>query len=136
MRNLYETWGSGDIRWNMFDSKSNLGYHIRCSPQVPADAWAGFWGPFTGPGAEPGLRQAKPYYGNGQPIGQFTPIVFRLERRDSKTVVFSVTLNGITQMLIDDASEKQPKKINAMSLEFANPRPFNRIVWAKNGKQR
>ncbi|MHC4756417.1 MAG: Calx-beta domain-containing protein [Planctomycetota bacterium] len=135
LRNLYETWGSGDLRWNLFDSKSNLGYHIRCSPHVPVDAWAGFWGAFTGPGSEPRLRQAKTYYGNGQPVGQFTPIVFRLERKDSKTVVYSVTLNGITQTLIHDDPVRQPQKINAMSLEFANPRPFSRIVWAKHRKQ-
>jgi hypothetical protein len=121
----------------VFDSNSRLGYHLRCSPHVPADARAGFWGLFTGPGGEPGYRdrKVKRYYGNGQPIGQFTPMVFRLVRKDNKTVVFSVTLNGITQTLIDDGPEKQPRKIDSMSINFANPRPFSKIVWAKMQKK-
>jgi hypothetical protein len=73
------------------------------------------------------------YYGNGQFIGQFTLLIIRLGRKDSKTVVFSVTLNGVTQTLIDDDPKEQVKKTNSMAIDYPNVRPFRRIVPARKG---
>jgi hypothetical protein len=70
------------------------------------------------------------YFGNGHPIGKFAPLIIRLERKDSKTVVFSVTQNGVTQTFTDDDPNNQPKKIDAMAINFPNPRAFRKVVLA------
>ena len=71
------------------------------------------------------------YLGNGQALGQFAPLIIRLERKDSKTVIFSVTQNGVTQTFTDDEPSNQPKKIDAMAINFPNPRAFRKVVLAK-----
>jgi hypothetical protein len=153
MHNLLERWGSGDFRWGVYDSngkpvdiqiryhRSNdmfkyyFGYHFRSSPHVPPEAKAGSWGKRRPGENETGLLSSwikkMNYFGNGHPIGKFAPLIIRLERKNSKTVVFSVTQNGVTQTLIDNDPDQQPRKIDAMAINFPNPRAFRKVVLAK-----
>ena len=59
-------------------------------------------------------------------------MIIRLERKDSETVVFSVTLNNeVTQTLTDDKPKEQAKKVDSMAINYPNARPFRRVVLAK-----
>ncbi|MHC4476631.1 MAG: hypothetical protein ACYTEL_13360 [Planctomycetota bacterium] len=82
------------------------------------------------------VQKAGPYgrsrdlSGFGLPLGEFSEFVLRVERKTASTLEFSVTLNGITYIYIDDEAEMQPKKIDAMAMYFPNPNKYTSITFA------
>jgi hypothetical protein len=183
VENILERYGSGDLRIGFFDSNGNpistdrtyfrseqtwcgyKGYQARLSPHVPSDMRADKWAKRVNPNGQGcsslldwsdtwGYTQY--YNGHGAPVGEFSPLIFRLDRTAEDTVEFSVTLNGIKHTYVDtenkDQSEPskpmetlygtgklnvvavpdtQPKKIDTMAIYFANQRPFELITFAK-----
>jgi hypothetical protein len=181
--NIMERYGSGDLRIGLFDSNKNpisigrryfradkiwcgyKGYQARLSPHVPSDMRADKWAKRVNPNGE-GCNSlldwsdtwgyTKYYNGHGAPVGEFSPLTFRLERTAEETVEFSVTLNGIKHTYVDTEAkdqpgeskpmeslygtgklnvvavpDSQPNKIDTMGIYFANQRPFERITFAK-----
>jgi len=82
------------------------------------------------------VQKAGPYgrsrdlSGFGLPLGEFSPLILRVERKSATTLEFSVTLNGITYLYIDDEPNMQPKKIDAMAMYFPNPNKYTSITFA------
>jgi hypothetical protein len=68
--------------------------------------------------------------GFGLEFGKFSKLILRIERTADKTLEFSVTLNGITYIYIDDEAKLQPKKIDAMAIFRANPLEYTSITLA------
>ncbi len=56
--------------------------------------------------------------GFGLTPGQFSPLTLRLERTNSGTVRVSITLNGVTYTVTDNAPSNQPQKIDAFAMYF------------------
>ena len=82
------------------------------------------------------VQKAGPYgrsldiSGFGLPLGVYTPLILRAERTSPTTVVFSVTINDVTYLYIDDDPRHQPKKIDAMAMYFPNPKAYSSITLA------
>ncbi len=181
VENICERYGSGDLRMAVLDLAGKAislddihgrndevfcgcrGYQARLSPHVPqterADKWAKRVDPFGDNCSSPvdwGGCWAYPKYfnGHGVPVGQFSPLIFTVERAAEKVVRFSVELNGVTHTYIDDMSDAaisseameslygegsrnvrekldtQPENIDLLAIYFANQRPFELITFA------
>jgi hypothetical protein len=82
------------------------------------------------------VQKAGPYgrsrdlSGFGLPLGEFSQFILRVERKTASTLEFSVTLNGIAYVYIDDETDMQPKKIDAMAMYFPNPNKYTSITFA------
>jgi hypothetical protein len=82
------------------------------------------------------VQKAGPYgksrdlSGFGLPLGEFSQLILRVERKSASTLEFSVTLNGTTYIYIDDETDMQPKKIDAMAIYFPNPNKYTSITFA------
>lgn len=82
------------------------------------------------------VQKAGPYgrsrdiSGFGLPLGVYTPLILRVKRTSPTTLVFSVTLNDVTHIYIDDDPRYQPKKIDAMAMYFPNPKTYSSITLA------
>lgn len=68
--------------------------------------------------------------GFGLPLGEFSQLILRVERKTASILEFSVTLNGTTYIYIDDETDMQPKKIDAMAMYFPNPNKYSSITFA------
>ncbi len=83
------------------------------------------------------IQKAGPYgrsrdiSGFGLPLGVFSPLILRAQRTTPHTVIFSVTLNGVTYRYEDDNSANQPRKIDAMAMYFPNPKAYASITLAR-----
>jgi len=82
------------------------------------------------------VQKAGPYgrsrdiSGFGLPLGVYTPLILRVKRTTPTTLLFSVTLNDVTHIYIDDDPRYQPKKIDAMAMYFPNPKAYSSITLA------
>jgi hypothetical protein len=82
------------------------------------------------------VQKAGPYTrsrdlsGFGLKLGEFSKLILQVERKDSKTLEFSITLNGVTYIYIDDEPQFQPQKIDAMAIYFPNPNQYTSITFA------
>ncbi|MHC4620281.1 MAG: hypothetical protein ACYTEQ_21240 [Planctomycetota bacterium] len=124
-----------------------LGYCARVCPHLPvgikrkhSDAIPGkfmkrtkTWEADVGPSL---VQKAGPYgksqdlSGFGLELGEYSKLVLRVERTGRGTLVFSVTLNGVTYTYVDDEAELQPKKIDALAMYFPNPKAYSTITLA------
>jgi len=150
--------GTGDIRMGLFDSNGMgypaeasyrqqifcgyLGYKAGVSAHVSSsyggriakriDPWntdeacqsliqaaEGPWGPNRGQDEIPGFEL---------PPEQWSLLTLRCERTTTSTVIFSVTLNGRTETLIDSDQTNQPRKIDVFAMYFANDRPYTLVA--------
>ena len=82
------------------------------------------------------VQKAGPYgrsrdiSGFGLPMGVYSPMVLRVERRSETTLFFSVTINDVTYEYEDNDSSIQPKKIDALAMYFPNPKAYSSITLA------
>jgi len=82
------------------------------------------------------VQKAGPYgrsqdlSGFGLELGRFSPLVLVIARTAPDTLVFTVTLNGITYTYVDDDPHMQPQKIDAMAMYFPNPVAYRSITLA------
>ena len=124
-----------------------LGYCARVCPHLPVEIEREHSDAIPGKimkrtkaydkGVGPSLVQKAGPYGRsrdlsgfGLPLGEFSPLILRVERKSTTTLEFSVTLNGITYLYIDDEPDMQPKKIDAMAMYFPNPDKYTSITFA------
>ena len=127
--------------------QSYLGYCARICPHLPVGIERGHSdaipGKFMKRSKDWGddvrmslVQRAGPYTrsrdlsGFGLPLGEFSQLILRVERKTASTLEFSVTLNGITYIYIDDEPEFQPKKIDALAMYFPNPNKYTSITFA------
>ncbi|TFG49124.1 MAG: hypothetical protein E4H40_03490 [Candidatus Brocadiia bacterium] len=68
--------------------------------------------------------------GFGLELGKFSRLILRIERKAENTLEFSVTLNGITYIYVDDEPKLQPKKIDALAIYYPNPKKYTSITLA------
>ena len=66
----------------------------------------------------------------GLPRGEWGLWTLRLERTSSSRVVFTVMCNGRTAELVDNNSEFQPQKIDALGMYSANVRSYSLVTLA------
>ena len=82
------------------------------------------------------VQRAGPYTrsrdlsGFGLKLGEFSPLILRIERKAPNVLEFSVTLNRTTYIYEDDEPQLQPKKIDAMAIYFPNPKKYASITFA------
>jgi hypothetical protein len=123
-----------------------LGYHARICPHLPvgikrkhSDAIPGKFMKRTRPYGDdgPALVSSAGSYGKsrdmsgfGLPLGVYSPFILRIERTDESTIVFSITINGVTYSYVDDEPEFQPGKIDVMAMYFPNPKTYSSITFA------
>jgi hypothetical protein len=113
--------GTGDIRIGFFDSngkghikKDNTGYRNK--------TWCGYLGY---------CARVCPHLPVGTRRKHSDAIPGKIMKRTSRTtLVFSVTLNDVTHIYIDDDPRYQPKKIDAMAMYFPNPKAYSSITLA------
>ena len=128
VENICERYGSGDLRVAMLDlgEKSmslekqytrndeifcgSKGYQARLSPHVPtderSDKWATRVNPNGGNCHSPvdwgGCWGFETYYnGHGVPVGEFSPMIVRVERTAEDTIEFSVNMNNEKHTMVD-----------------------------------
>ena len=123
-----------------------LGYHVRVCPHLPvgikrrhSDAIPGKFMKRTKPYGEDGgsLVSSAASYGKsldlsgfGLALDVYSPLVLKIERTAPKTLVFTVTLNGVTYRYVDDEPDLQPNKIDVMAMYFPNPIEYSSITFA------
>jgi hypothetical protein len=128
VENICERYGSGDLRVAMLDlgDKSMSldkqytrndeifcgarGYQSRLSPHVPtdqrSDKWATRVTPNGGNCHSPvdwgGTWGFETYYnGHGVPVGEFTPMILKVERTTEDTIEYSVDMNNEKHIMVD-----------------------------------
>ena len=149
---LFDSNGKGHINKDKTGYRSDtwvgyLGYCARVCPCLPviierehSDAIPGKFmkrtkanSPDVGPSL---LQKAGPYgrsrdlSGFGLELGEWTKMILRIERTAPNTLVFSVTMNGTRYLYIDDETDMQPKKIDAMAMYFPNPNNYTSFTFA------
>jgi len=56
--------------------------------------------------------------GFGAPLGRFVPLFVRLKRTGPDTVHFTVTIDNVTYLRIEEDGSNQPHKIDVLSIYF------------------
>jgi hypothetical protein len=128
VENICERYGSGDLRvalLDLGDKSMSLdkqytrndkifcgarGYQSRLSPHVPkdqrSDKWATRVTPNGGNCHSPvdwgGTWGFETYYnGHGVPVGEFTPMILKVERTTEDTIEYSVDMNNERHIMVD-----------------------------------
>jgi hypothetical protein len=149
---LFDSNGKGHVEKDGGGYRSDtwvgyLGYCARICPCLPvvierehSDAIPGKFmkrtkanDPDVGPSL---LQKAGPYgksrdlSGFGLELGEWTKMILRVERTAPSTLVYSVTMKGTKYLYIDDETDMQPKKIDAMAIYFPNPNNYTSFTFA------
>ncbi|MHC4707350.1 MAG: Calx-beta domain-containing protein [Planctomycetota bacterium] len=128
VENICERYGSGDLRvalLDLGDKSMSLdrqytrndkmfcgarGYQSRLSPHVPKDARSDKWATRVTPNGgnchSPvdwgGTWGFETYYnGHGVPVGEFTPMILKVERTTEDTIEYSVDMNNERHVMVD-----------------------------------
>ncbi len=128
VENICERYGSGDLRVALLDLGEKTmsldkqytrndeifcgarGYQSRLSPHVPkdqrSDKWATRVTPNGGNCHSPvdwgGTWGFETYYnGHGVPVGEFTPMILKVERTTEDTIEYSVEMNNEKHIMVD-----------------------------------
>ena len=128
VENICERYGSGDLRvalLDLGDKSMSLdkqytrnekifcgarGYQSRLSPHVPKDARSDKWATRVTPNGgnchSPvdwgGTWGFETYYnGHGVPVGEFTPMILKVERTTEDTIEYSVDMNNERHIMVD-----------------------------------
>jgi len=68
--------------------------------------------------------------GFGAPLGRFVPLFVKLKRTGPDTVHFTVTIDNVTYLRIEEDGSNQPHKIDVLSIYFPKQWPNSKVTLA------
>jgi len=68
--------------------------------------------------------------GFGAPLGRFVPLFVKLKRTGPNTIHFTVTIDNVTYLRIEEDGSNQPRKIDVLSIYFPEQWPNVKVTLA------
>jgi hypothetical protein len=148
---LFHSNGKGHVKDSGYGRKNDiwkgyLGYHAQVFPHIPEDTKS-----LTADGKVnlPGkmIKRTNPdsptlldpvagslidcgISGFGAPLGRFVPFFIKLKRTGPDTVHFTVTIDNVTYLRIEEDASSQPHKIDVLSICFPEQWPNTKVTLA------
>jgi hypothetical protein len=148
---LFHSNSKGHIETNGFGRKNDiwkgyLGYHAQVFPHIPEDAkhvtadgkvnLPGKMIKRTDPDSPTLLDPAagslidRGISGFGAPLGRFVPLFIKLKRTGPDTIHFTVTIDNVTYLRIEEDASNKPDKIDVLSICFPEQWPNTKVTLA------